>query len=362
MSNFADHAFMQRALALAERGLYSTQPNPHVGAVIVRDGVVLAEGHHAQAGEVHAEIMALRHAHAAGMDVRGATLYVNLEPCSHHGRTPPCCDAIIAAGIARVVYALDDPNPLAAHGGAHLARAGIAVERGVEEDAARDLNIGFVSLMTRKRPWVRVKVAASLDGRTALVNGHSQWITGEAARDDGHRWRARAGAILTGVGTVLQDDPQLTVRAVATPRQPLRVVVDRRGETPERARVLAGGNALLATGNVPPGRALAAGVEVLQIPDARGRVDLAGLITELGRRGINEVHVEAGARLNDALLEAGLVDEWLFYLAPTLLGDPARGIVAHREALTELAGRTDLFMHAVDRVGDDLRIIARPRP
>ena len=232
----AEHAHMQRALSLAARGLYTTTPNPRVGCVAVHDGVVIGEGFHLRPGTAHAEVEALNDARARGYDPRGATLFVTLEPCNHQGRTPPCVDAIIAAGVARVVAAMSDPNPEAAHGAARLRAAGIDVAFGLRGEDARELNLGFVSRVTRGRPWVRAKIAASLDGRTALVSGESQWITGTEARADGHAWRARACAILTGIGTVLQDDPQLSVRAVATSRQPLRVVVDRHGETPLSAR------------------------------------------------------------------------------------------------------------------------------
>jgi len=353
-----DREYMARALALAARGIYTTSPNPRVGCVIVKDGVVIGEGFHLRPGEPHAEVNALADARARGHDPRGATLYVTLEPCNRHGRTPPCVDAVIAAGIARVVAATRDPNPAQANGGERLRAAGIDVAFGLLEDDARELNIGFVSVMTRGRPWVRVKLAASLDGRTALMSGESQWITGPEARADGHAWRARACALLTGVGTVLQDDPQLTVRALDTPRQPLRIVVDRHGQTPASARVLAGGHALIVTAG---GRNAAwpATLDVLALPDADGRVDLAALMRALATRGINELHVEAGAKLTGALLEAGLVDEMLLYLAPALLGDPARGMVERRAPLETLAARTPLAWHSIERIGGDLRVIAR---
>nr|MBA3777199.1 bifunctional diaminohydroxyphosphoribosylaminopyrimidine deaminase/5-amino-6-(5-phosphoribosylamino)uracil reductase RibD [Betaproteobacteria bacterium] len=228
----AERAHMTRALALAARGLHTTTPNPRVGCVAVRDGMVIGEGFHLRPGTAHAEVHALNDACARGYDPRGATLFVTLEPCNHHGRTPPCVDAIITAGVARIVAAMSDPNPAAAHGAARLRASGIDVAFGLCAEDARELNLGFVSRVTRGRPWVRAKIAASVDGRTALANGESQWITATQARADGHAWRARACAILTGIGTVLQDDPQLTVRAIATPRQPLRVVVDRHGQTP----------------------------------------------------------------------------------------------------------------------------------
>jgi len=354
----ADRAFMARALRLAERGLYTATPNPRVGCVIVRDGEVLGEGWHERAGLPHAEVNALADARARGHDPRGATLYVTLEPCNHTGRTPPCTEALVGAGIGRVVIAMADPNPLAAHGAARLRAAGLRVDLGLLEDDARELNIGFVSRSTRGRPWVRMKAAASLDGRTALANGASQWITGEAARADGHRWRARACAVLTGIGTVRQDDPQLTVRAVDTPRQPLRIVVDRHGQTPPTARALAGGGALIVTSGAR-NPDWPADVEALPLPDAEGRVDLAAMMRELGARGMNELHVEAGGRLNGALLAAGLVDELLVYLAPCVIGDPARGVADFRDGLVRLADRVPLAIRAVDRVGADLRIVAR---
>ena len=349
---------MARALELAARGLYTTTPNPRVGCVIARGDEVLGEGWHRQAGLPHAEIEALDDARAKGRDVRGAVVYVTLEPCDHVGRTGPCSEALIAAGVGRVVAAMRDPHSKASGGAARLRDAGIAVEFGPGEAEALALNRGFVSAVTRGLPWVRTKLAASLDGRTALANGASRWITGPEARADGHAWRARACAILTGVGTVRDDDPELTVRAVPTPRQPLRVIVDRHGETPPGARVLAGGNALVVTaggGNArwPPG------VETLALPDRDGRVDLPALMRALATRGIRELHVESGARLNGALLEAGLVDEVLVYLAPSVIGDPARGMFSRIEGLASLETRVRLAFDAVERVGEDLRILAR---
>jgi diaminohydroxyphosphoribosylaminopyrimidine deaminase/5-amino-6-(5-phosphoribosylamino)uracil reductase len=349
---------MVRALALAARGMYTATPNPRVGCVIAKGGQVLGEGWHLRPGTAHAEAAALDDAVARGRDPRGATLYVTLEPCNHHGRTPPCADAVLAAGVARVVVAMADPNPLAAGGMAKLRAGGIAVEVGLEEEAARELNIGFVSRMTRGRPWVRSKIAASLDGRTALVNGASRWITGDAARADGHAWRARACAILSGIGTVLQDDPELSVRAVETPRQPRRIVVDRNADTPPGARVLAGEPAWLVTAG-PRHAAWPESVESMAFPNADGRVDLAALLAELAARGINELHVEAGAKLNGALAAAGLIDEYLIYLAPALLGDPARGMLERATPLADLAGRLNLDWHSVERIGGDLRVLAR---
>lgn len=350
---------MSRALQLAARGLLTTTPNPRVGCVIVRDGAVIGEGWHERAGEPHAEVNALR---TAGERGRGATAYVTLEPCSHHGRTPPCADALLVAGVTRVVLAMADPNPLVAGQGLALLRAaGIEVATGVLESEARELNIGFVSRMTRGRPWLRLKVAASLDGKTALNNGRSQWITGPQARRDGHRWRARACAMLTGIGTVRNDDPLLTVRDHETPRQPLRVLVDSRLEVPLAARIVQGGNLLVAAATEDAAKIGALrerGVEVVVLPNAGGKVELANLLQELGRRGINELHVEAGFKLNGSLLRAGLVDELLIYLAPSLIGDAAQGMF-NLPQLADLAAQRRLVWRDVRQVGDDLRIVAR---
>src|SRR5437879_4286660 len=359
MLTAANHGFMGQALELAGRGLYTTTPNPRVGCVIVRDGAVVGTGWHEKAGMPHAEVLALK---AAGARSRGATLYVNLEPCSHHGRTPPCVDAIIDAGVGRVVAAIQDPNPKVSGAGfAKLRAAGVAVERGLKEDEARELNIGFVSRMTRGRPWVRMKIAASLDGRTALANGRSQWITGEAARQDGHRWRARACAVLTGFGTVRDDDPQLNVRGVDTPRQPLKIVVDSKFETSPSARLLKDGRTLVA-GAVSDKKRIAAleaaGAETVIIPNDNGKVELYKLMEELARRELNEIHVEAGTKLNGSLLQAGVVDELLVYLAPRIIGDSGRGMFHLRE-LTDLSQTTALKIREVERVGADLRILAR---
>jgi diaminohydroxyphosphoribosylaminopyrimidine deaminase/5-amino-6-(5-phosphoribosylamino)uracil reductase len=362
MFSASDHDFMARALRLAELGLYTTTPNPRVGCLIVNNGVPVGKGWHHSAGTPHAEINALQ---AAGSAARGATVYISLEPCSHHGRTPPCAQALIAAGVTRVVAAMQDPNPqVAGRGLALLKAAGIACECGLLEAEARELNLGFVSRMTRGRPWVRVKIAASLDGKTALENGASQWITGSAARLDGQRWRARACAILSGIGTVRSDDPQLNVRDVETPRQPLKVVVDSRLELPLAARVLKGGKVLVASAGETSDTSeklnalRAIGAEVVRLPNADGKVDLPALMIELGRRGINELHVEGGARLNGALLAAGLVDELLLYLAPCLIGDAARGMFAF-PALESLAAKHTLAIHDVRTVGNDLRLLAR---
>lgn len=352
----ADAAFMARALALAERGLYTTTPNPRVGCVIVDDGRIVGEGWHERAGGPHAEIAAIRDAESRGHDVRGTTLYVTLEPCNSAGRTSACTEALIAAGVGRVVAAMTDPNPAAGGGTGRLRAAGIRVDVGLHEREGRALNPGFIARMTRGRPYVRMKVAGTLDGRTADAEGRSQWITGEAARDDGHAWRARACAVLTGIGTVQADNPRLTARAVDTPRQPLRIIVDRHGETPRDANVLADGALVVTAG--PRNAAWPDAVEHLALPDANGRVDLFAMLREFARRELNEIHVEAGARLNGALLEAGLVDEILAYVAPAMLGDPARGL-AQFHAGRALEARLRLAFESVDRVGDDLRIRAR---
>jgi diaminohydroxyphosphoribosylaminopyrimidine deaminase/5-amino-6-(5-phosphoribosylamino)uracil reductase len=353
-----DRMHMARALALAEQGLYTATPNPRVGCVIARGENVIAEGFHARAGEAHAEAAALADAARRGVDVKGATLYVTLEPCNAQGRVAPCVDAVLAAGIARVVAAMNDPNPRKAGGAERLRAAGVAVDVGLLEQEARDLNPGFVSVVERGRPWVRLKAAASLDGRTALVNGTSQWITGEAARADGHAWRARACAILTGIGTVQKDDPALTVRAVATPRQPVRIIVDRNAQTPPSARVLEGDGALVITaGARNPG--WPSTVAHVALPDGNGRVDLDAMMRALAQRDILELHVEGGAKLNGALLDAGLVDEILLYVAPSVLFDPARGVFERSRPIESLSSRVPLAFHDVRRIGDDLRVVAR---
>lgn len=359
-----DFDAMALALDWAAKGMTSTAPNPRVGCVIVRDGVLLGAGYTQPAGQAHAEVMALRDAAARGNDVRGATAYVTLEPCNHHGRTPPCSHALVAAGLARVVAAMVDPNPLVAGGGlATLERAGIAVDSGLMADQAYEMNIGFVARMRRGTPWVRMKTAASLDGMTALHNGASQWITGAAARADGHAWRARACAILTGIGTVKADDPQLTVRGVATTRQPRRIIIDSRLDIDPAARVLAGAPSWIVAAEADPAKAAVlrdAGHEVLVLPNAHGKVDLAALLVELGRREINELHVEAGFKLNGSLIREGCVDELLVYLAPSLLGD-AQGMFA-LAPIDTLAQRQRLHFHEVRQLGDDLRILARFTP
>ncbi|MEN9544336.1 MAG: hypothetical protein RLZZ598_1169 [Pseudomonadota bacterium] len=368
MSFNRDAAFA-RTLALAEQAIGLSDPNPRVGCLLLSaDGHPIGEGHTQRAGEAHAEIMALRAGRAAGHDPRGATAIVSLEPCSHHGRTPPCCDALIEAGVARVLIATRDPNPqVAGRGIERLRAAGIEVElmEGAWGAAARELNIGFFHRMLHGRPWVRMKIAASLDGRTALANGTSQWITGAAARTDGHAWRRRAGAVLSGIGTVRDDDPRLDVRLVPSTLQPLRVVVDSRLELSPTARLLA-----------PPGRVLAAcateptasagvtllerGVEIVHLPGPGNKVDLARLIGHLAtQEQINELHIEAGHKLNGSLLRAGLVDELLIYLAPTLIGFGRE--MASFGPLDSLAEALTFEFGAVEHIGSDLRILARRR-
>jgi len=353
-----DRDAMARALALAEQGLTTTTPNPRVGCVIVRDGAIIGEGWHRRAGEPHAEILALD---VAGEAARGATAYVTLEPCAHFGRTPPCVDALITAGLTRVVVAMEDPNPrVVGRGLDKLRAANIDVSCGLLADEARELNLGFISRMTRNRPWLRLKAAATLDGKTALENGVSQWITGPAARADGHRWRARACAILTGIGTVKADDPQFTVREHPCERQPLRILLDPRLEVSPTARILQGAPALIVTAD-DDGRArqLAdSGHRILPLPSPNGRIDLPALMFELAKLELNEIHVEAGSTLNGALLASGYVDELLLYLAPLIVGNAARGIF-DLPALTALDEAAQFEIRECVRVGKDLRVVAR---
>jgi diaminohydroxyphosphoribosylaminopyrimidine deaminase/5-amino-6-(5-phosphoribosylamino)uracil reductase len=359
----ADHARMRSALALAQQAIGLSDPNPRVGCLLVgADGAVLGRGHTQEAGGPHAEVVALRAARQAGHDPRGATAYVTLEPCAHHGRTPPCCDALIEAGVGRVVVATQDPNPLVAGQGlARIAAAGIDTACGLLEAPARELNIGFFSRMLRGRPWVRMKIAASLDGRTALPDGRSQWITSVAARTDGHAWRKRAGAVLTGIGTVREDDPRLDVRLVHTAHQPLRVVIDADLAMDASARILQPPGAVLVyTAQATASSALqASGCDVVTLPDAGdGKVDLAAMLADLGRRSINELHVEAGAGLNGAFVRDGLVDELLLYLAPKLIG--AGRELARFGPLAQLRDAVALEWTAVQQIGPDLRVLARP--
>jgi diaminohydroxyphosphoribosylaminopyrimidine deaminase/5-amino-6-(5-phosphoribosylamino)uracil reductase len=354
---------MITALSLAQNCLLLTTPNPRVGAVLVStEGQILGQGHTQQVGGPHAEVMALNDAINHRNQVAGATAYVTLEPCSHHGRTGPCCDALIAAGIKKVVASIADPNPLVAgQGFAKLRAAGIEVEVGPGAAESRELNIGFFSRMIRKTPWVRMKIAASLDGTTALANGQSQWITSPDARTDGHAWRARACAVLTGIGTLLQDDPWLDVRLVETPRQPHRIIVDSLLQTPPGANIFKAGGPVwiyCATRDAAREAALVAvGATISCLPDANGKVDLASMMKHLARREINELHIEAGSKLNGSLIRAGLVDEFLLYLAPKLLG-PGHGMASFGP-LQALSEALELQFQSTDRVGADLRIVAR---
>lgn len=356
-------ALMSVALALAHDGLLRTSPNPRVGCLIVNsDGYILGRGSTQRAGGPHAERMALQDAQARGHCVVGATAYVTLEPCSHRGRTGPCCDALVEAGIAKVVAAIADPNPLVAGNGfARLRAAGVHVEVGPGAAESRELNLGFFSRMVRKTPWVRMKIAASLDGTTALSNGVSQWITGPEARADGHAWRARACAVLTGIGTVLADDPRLDVREVATERQPHVVLVDSELQLPLDASLFIAGRALFiyaAVENEAKKIALQKrGATVITLPNAQGKVDLAAMMKDLAQREINELHVEAGSKLNGSLVREGLVDELLIYLAPTLIGE-GQGML-HWGPLADLSQALVLNFTSVDRVGRDLRLVAR---
>ncbi|MDM0103940.1 bifunctional diaminohydroxyphosphoribosylaminopyrimidine deaminase/5-amino-6-(5-phosphoribosylamino)uracil reductase RibD [Variovorax sp. J22R24] len=355
------------ALSLARAAGSTAPPNPAVGCVILAaDGRVLGSGQTQRAGSPHAEVMALRDAAARGASVTGATAFVTLEPCSHHGRTGPCCDALVAAGIRKVVASIADPNPLVAgRGFERLRAAGVEVDIGPGSEEARQLNIGFFSRMIRKSPWVRLKAAASLDGKTALENGTSQWITSEAARTDGHAWRARAGAILTGVGTVIEDNPRLDVRLVETLRQPPLVIVDSHLQTPPDARLFEIDRKVwiyAAVRDETKATALEArGATVTCLPNPDRKVDLSALLRDLAVREVNDLHVEAGHKLNGSLMREGLVDELLLYLAPKVIGD-GLGIASQPHAggtLTELSAALALEFQSCDPVGPDLRIVAR---
>ncbi|CAK7044738.1 bifunctional diaminohydroxyphosphoribosylaminopyrimidine deaminase/5-amino-6-(5-phosphoribosylamino)uracil reductase RibD [Kerstersia gyiorum] len=357
-----DIAWMRRALALAEAVTNITTPNPRVGCVIVRDGVLLGAGATQAVGGPHAEVCALRDAAARGVDVRGATAYVTLEPCSHFGRTPPCCDALVAAGLGRVVAAMGDPNPLVnGRGMARLRAAGIQTVAGICEEEALALNIGFVARMSRGTPWAWLKTAASLDGRSALENGQSQWITGPQARDDGHRWRARSCVVLTGIGTVLHDNPRLNVRALETPRQPRKALIDGDFRLPEDALLIEGAPLLVFTAredDAKAARLAQRGVQVILLPGERpGTVDLPAVMQWLAADGVNEVHVEAGPGLNGALLRAGCVDELISYVAPVLLGDAQP--MARLPALSSLAQARRFEFTDMVRLGADVRVRAR---
>ena len=361
----------QQVLDEAALAVGVSEPNPRVACIILGShGTELGRGHTQRCGGPHAEVVALQRAAALSVVPQDACVCVSLEPCSHQGRTPPCCDALIAAGVVRVCVAVEDPNPLVAGTGiARLRAAGVAVDVLPPDDpiaiASRELNIGFFSRMIRKRPWVRMKIAASLDGRTALDNGASQWITGEAARADGHAWRKRAGAVLTGIGTVLDDDPRLDVRLVPTEVQPKRVVVDSRLEIPLSARILQPPGEVLVYTALPPHEAAgktaalaALGVSVVHSPGDGGKVDLAAMLDDLAKREVNELHVEAGHKLNGSLVRGGLVDEFLVYLAPTLLGSGRE--MARFGPLAALTEGVALEFQSVERVGADLRVLARP--
>lgn len=360
-----DFQWMAQALHLARQGLFTTTPNPRVGCVIVKNNQILGAGAHLKAGEPHAEVYALRE---ASEKEEGADIYVTLEPCSHHGRTPPCVEAVIAANPKRVIIAMQDPNPLVAGRGVAALRAqGIEVVVGIMENEARALNLGFISRMTRGLPYVRTKIAASLDGRTALNNGKSQWITGAQARLDVQQWRAQSCAIVTGIGTVLADNPSMTVRLDNATRQPLRVIVDSGLQTPVASKmldplILKDSPVLIVYAydqNQRADQLKAAGAELVLLPDSVNKVDLKALLQLLGQRGINEVLVEAGQGLNGALLHAGLIDEFIFYYAPKLMGDAAKSMFAMPE-LTEMQQVSELQILDVRQVGSDIRLRAKP--
>ncbi len=358
----------QAALAQAQQAIHLSQPNPHVGCVLTSaDGRVLGEGFTQRAGGPHAEVMALRDATARNENVRNATAWVTLEPCSHHGRTPPCVDALLAAGVSRVEVALQDPNPrVAGQGLAKLREAGVTVNVLDHQHpvalASRELNIGFLSRIVRGTPWVRMKVAASLDGKTALDDGRSQWITSEPARMDGHAWRARADAVLTGIGTVLEDDPRLDVRLPGLERQPHLVIVDSRLQTPPGAKLFGAAQRQIllyaAEHHTEREAALTArGATLVHLPDEKGKVDLPALLRDLAQREVGELHVEAGHKLNGSFVREGLVDEFLVYLAPKLIGQGRD--MANFGPLTALDRAVPLEFRSTDMVGPDLRIVAR---
>jgi diaminohydroxyphosphoribosylaminopyrimidine deaminase / 5-amino-6-(5-phosphoribosylamino)uracil reductase len=355
-----DHLYMTRALQLAEQGLYSTSPNPRVGCVIVNQDKIVGEGAHLKAGQPHAEVYALRQ---AGALAQGATAYVTLEPCSHHGRTPPCAHALVEAGVTKVIAAMVDPNPLVAGQGlAYLQSKKIVTASGLMQAQAYALNPGFISRMTREMPYVRSKIAASLDGKTALANGKSKWITSSAARLDVQHWRARSCAILTGVGTVLADNPSLTVREIASERQPLRVVVDSALKTPLNANIVQNGHTLIAYAHDAEQKAdvlKSMGVSLICIPDEQAKVSLIKLLKHLARLNINEVMVEGGQVLNGALMAQNLVDEWLFYYAAKIMGGEARNMFA-MPSLTDMNLAVSLDIFDVRQFGSDIRIRAKP--
>jgi len=358
----SDNYWMSHALSWAEKALFITSPNPRVGCVIINaQGVLLGAGHTQPAGQAHAEIMALQDAKQRGLDVAGAIAYVSLEPCSHQGRTGPCCEALIQAGLSRVVVAVQDPNPQVSGSGiTRLRQSGMQVDVGILQDEARALNQGFFKRMTTGLPWMRLKVAATLDGQTALSNGVSQWITSAAARQDGHAWRARACALLTGIGTVLEDDPQLNVRDIDSPRQPTLVIVDSKLETPLNAKLWQTQREVWIYCAIEAADRRAAleakGARVMCLPNAHGKVDLRAMQQDLGQRSINEVHIEAGFKLNGSLLGDGLVDELLVYLAPMLIGNGLG--IANLGPFASLSQALKLDIQNVASVGDDIRVIA----
>jgi len=365
MFTASDHVWMARALRLAEQGLYTTMPNPRVGCVIVKDGVIVGEGAHLKAGEPHAEVFALRQ---AGELAKGATAYVTLEPCSHTGRTPPCAEALVKAGVAKVIAAMVDPNPIVASNGlAYLQTHNIQVASGLMQDQALALNPGFISRMSRNLPYVRCKIASSLDGKTALNNGHSQWITSEAARLDVQKWRAQSCAILTGIGTVLNDDPSMTVRSINLSRQPLRVIVDSQLHISPHAKILQGGNTLIAYAQDPENKAseiIASGAELISLPtqydsNQQNKVCLKSLLSHLAQIQINEVLVEGGEKLNGALLAQNLIDELLIYYAPKLMGNEAKSLFAI-PALTQMSQAIALNVTELRQIGADIRVRAQP--
>lgn len=354
-----DHLYMTQALRLAEQGMYTSMPNPRVGCVIVNDGTVVGEGAHIKTGTPHAEVHALKQAEGK---TKGATVYVTLEPCSHHGRTPPCTEALVNSGIIKVVIAMQDPNPLVAGKGiAHLEAAGMIVLTGLAQQQAQALNVGFISRMATQLPLVRSKIAASLDGKTALSNGESQWITGTAARADVQHWRARSCAILTGIGTILSDNPSLTVREQAIERQPMSVIVDSQLRVPLNAKVLQNPEVLIAFATDVDHKAeqlAGKGVSLLCIPNDEGKVCLETLLKHLASNEVNELMVEGGEGLNGALMSLQLIDELIIYYAPKLMGTDGKGMFG-LPALTSMDGVVGLDVTEVRQFGQDIRILAR---